>query len=145
MGRCPKANFIFALFTALAITFIFGCESNVDTVIEPTRVKIIKEIPGYGPKIVNGDLATIKYQVTLPNGKEILNDDEFKFMVNTKQPSVIEGLNSSVIGMRVGGSRTVDCPPHLHWGRRGSGDGDGAVPANTNILLHITILKLDKQ
>ena len=140
MGRCAYSNFIFTLLAALTIAFVVGCENTVDAVIEPTPVKIVKETPGYGPKIKDGDLVTIRYQVALPNGKELINDDEFKFLVNSKRPTVIEGLNSSVLGMRVGGSRTVDCPPHLHWGRRGT--GDGKVPANTNLLINIKVLEL---
>ena len=66
---------------------------------------------------------------------------EFKFLVDTKRPSVIQGVNDAVIGMRLGGTRTIDCPPRLHWGRIGS--GDGKIPPNTNLIIRIKLLALE--
>ena len=137
---------LISLFTALVAPFIAsaiaGCGQEIEIVIKPTPVKIVKEKEGYGPIVVDGDLATIEYRVTLPDGKEILNDDEMNFYVNSERPTVIQGLNDSVIGMRVGGSRTIDCPPRLHWGRQGY--GDGAIPANTNLLIYVKVLDVRK-
>lgn len=140
MGRYAYSNTFPALLAALIVAVVVGCERDIDVMVAPTQIKVVKDVAGYGPKIKDGDLTTIEYRVTLPNGKEIINDDEFKFFVDSKRPTVIKGLNDSVLGMRVGGSRTIDCPPHLHWGRLGT--GDGAVPANTNLLIHIKVLKL---
>ncbi len=143
MGRCTYTNFVFTLLAAFSTAVVVvGCAREIDVVIEPTPARIVKEIKGYGPKIKDGDLATIEYRVTLPDGKEILNDDELKFFVNSKRPTVIQGLNDTVIGMRVGGSRTVNCPPRLHWVRQGY--GDGAVPANTNLLIYVKVLDVGK-
>ena len=142
MRRCAFISLFPALVAALLASAIVGCGREIDVVIEPTPVKIIKETKGYGPKVVDGDLATIEYRVTLPDGKEILNDDEFKFFVNSERSTVIQGLNDTVIGMRVGGSRTINCPPRLHWGRQGY--GDGAIPANTNLLIYVKVLDVRK-
>lgn len=142
MRRCAFISLFPALVAALLASAIVGCGREIDVVIKPTPVKVIKEIKGYGPKVVDGDLATIEYRVTLPDGKEILNDDEFKFFVNSERSTVIQGLNDTVIGMRVGGSRTINCPPRLHWGRQGY--GDGAVPANTNLLIYVKVLDVRK-
>ena len=43
--------------------------------------------------------------------------------------------------MRVGGERTVTCPPHKHWGRNGY--GDGAVPPNTPLTLEIKLVSVE--
>ena len=142
MRRYAFISLFPALVAALLASAIAGCGREIDVVIKPTPVKVIKETKGYGPKVVDGDLATIEYRVTLPDGKEILNDDEFKFYVNSERSTVIQGLNDTVIGMRVGGSRTINCPPRLHWGRQGY--GDGAVPANTNLLIYVKVLDVRK-
>lgn len=142
MRRYAFISLFPALVAALLASAIAGCGKEIDIVIKPTPVKVIKETKGYGPKVVDGDLATIEYRVTLPDGKEILNDDEFKFFVNSERSTVIQGLNDTVIGMRVGGSRTINCPPRLHWGRQGY--GDGAVPANTNLLIYVKVLDVRK-
>ncbi len=138
MGRFTFFNLVLTLIAAFSSALVVGCENKFDVVIEPTPSKIVKETPGYGPRIKNGDFATIQYRITLPDGKELMSDDEMKFLVNSERPTVIQGLNDSVLGMRVGGSRTVDCPPRLHWGR--TGYGDGAIPPNTNLLIYIKVL-----
>jgi len=142
MRRCTYISLFPALVAALLASAIVGCGREIDVVIEPTPVRVIKETKGYGSMVADGDLATIEYRVTLPDGKEILKDDEMKFIVNSERPTVIQGLNDSVIGMRVGGSRTFKCPPRLHWGRQGY--GDGAIPANTNLLIYVKVLDVRK-
>ncbi len=135
MRRLDRINLIVA---ALLLT---GCDNRADVTIAPTLVKIVAEKAGHGRPVQQGDLATISYRLMLPNGKELLHDPEFKFLVDSKQPTVIQGINDTVIGMRVGGKRTIDCPPRLHWGRIGS--GDGAIPPNTNLIIRIELLALD--
>ena len=135
--RCLyRINLIVA--AALLLT---SCDNRVNVAIEPTPVKIVAEEAGRGRPVRHGDLTTISYRLMLPNGKELLHDPEFKFFVDTKQPTVIQGINDTVIGMRVGGTRTIDCPPRLHWGRLGS--GDGKIPANTNLIIRIKLLALE--
>ncbi|MEE9129727.1 MAG: FKBP-type peptidyl-prolyl cis-trans isomerase [Phycisphaerales bacterium] len=135
MRRLDRINLIVA---ALLLT---GCDNRVNVAIKPTPVKIIAEDAGRGRSVQHGDLATISYRLMLPNGKELLHDPEFKFLVDSKQPIVIQGINDTVIGMRVGGTRTIDCPPRLHWGRTGS--GDGKIPPNTNLIIRIKLLALE--
>ncbi len=134
MRRLYRSRLIVA---ALLLT---GCDDRVNVTIEPTPVKIVAEDAGRGRPVQQGDLATISYRLILPNGKELLHDSKFKFLVDSKQPTVIQGINDTVIGMRVGGTRTIDCPPRLHWGR--SGSGDGKIPPNTNLIVHIKLLAL---
>ncbi len=125
----------------VAALLLTGCDNRVDVAVAPTPVKIVAEDAGLGRSVQHGDLATISYHVTLPNGKELLHDPEFKFHVDTKQPTVIQGINDTVLGMRVGGTRTIDCPPRLHWGRLGS--GDGKIPPNTNLIIRIKLLEIE--
>ncbi len=125
----------------VAALLLTGCDNRADVTVAPTPVKIVGEDAGRGRPVQHGDLATISYRLMLPNGRELLHDPEFKFLVDTKQPTVIQGINDTVIGMRVGGERTIDCPPRLHWGRLGS--GDGKIPPNTNLTIHIKLLALE--
>lgn len=134
----PRLDGINLIVAALLLT---GCDNRVNVAIAPTPVKIVAENAGRGRPVQQGDLATISYRLMLPNGKELLHDPEFKFLVDTKHPTVIQGINDAVVGMRVGGTRTIDCPPRLHWGRIGS--GDGKIPPNTNLTIHIKLLALE--
>ena len=135
MRRPDRINLI------VAALLLASCDNRSDVTVEPTPVKIVAEDAGHGRPVRQGDLATISYRLVLPNGKELLQNPEFKFLVDSKQPTVIQGINDTVIGMRIGGTRTIDCPPRLHWGRLGS--GDGKIPPNTNLTIHIRLLALE--
>ncbi len=135
-----RSNSIILIGAALMLSLI-GCDNSVHLAVTATPIKIVAETPGIGRLVRDGSVATISYCVMLPSGKKLLEDTEFKFLASTKRPTIIQGINDSVIGMRVGGSKTIDCPPHLHWGRGGS--GDGRVPPNTNLTIRIKVLALD--
>ena len=128
------------LIGAVLMLSLSGCDNHIDLNVQATPVKIVAETPGSGQLVKEGNLATISYQVMLPSGKQLLEDPEFKFFISKDKPTIIQGINDAVIGMRVGGSRTIDCPPHLHWGRGGTGDGQ--IPPNTNLTIRIKVLAL---
>ena len=135
-----RSNSIIPIGAALMLALI-GCENHVDVSVPATPFKIVAQTPGNGQLVEEGYVATISYQVTLPDGRELLEHPKFKFFVSKDRPSIIQGINDAVIGMRVGGSKTIDCPPHLHWGRGGS--GDGRIPPNTHLTICIEILALE--
>ncbi len=135
-----RSSWIILIGAALTLSLI-GCDNQVDLSITSTPVKIVAETPGIGRLVKTGDMVTISYSVMLPSGKELLEHSRFKFLVSLDRPTIIQGINDTVIGMRVGGSRTIDCPPHLHWGRRGS--GDGKIPPNTNLTIRIKLLAVE--
>lgn len=135
-----RSNSIIPIGAALMLSLI-GCENHADVSVQATPYKIVAQTTGNGQVVEDGHVATISYQVTLPDGKELLEDPDFKFFVSKERPSIIQGINDAVIGMRVGGSKTIDCPPHLHWGRGGS--GDGKIPPNTHLKIRIEILETE--
>lgn len=135
-----RSNWIILIGASLTLSLI-GCDNHVDLAITSTPTKVVAETPGIGRIVKTGDLATISYSVMLPSGEELLEHSRFRFLVSTDRPTIIQGINDAVIGMRVGGSRTINCPPHLHWGRRGT--GDGKVPPNTNLTIHIKVLAIE--
>jgi FKBP-type peptidyl-prolyl cis-trans isomerase FkpA len=52
---------------------------------------------------------------------------------------VIEGMDSGVRGMKVGGKRTIIMPSHMGYGRRGSPPD---VPANSALVFDIELLEV---
>ena len=94
---------------------------------------------GVGRPAIENDLVTINYRVLTSDGREVLSEHGYRFIVGTG--SVIEGVDDAVRGMRVTGRRTVACPPHRHWGRDGYGDKD--VPANAMLTIHIELQAID--
>ena len=115
-----------------------GCEPPNLNVAE-TPIKVLSETVGVGPPAQKGDLVTIKYRMVTEEGREILSDDSYRFVLGTG--SVIEGMEKAVSGMQVGGKRTVECPPHLHWGRQGY--GHGAVPPRATLIVDIELSAID--
>ena len=51
--------------------------------------------------------------------------------------SVIPGFERGILGMRVGGKRTVIIPPDLAYGSRGS---SGVIPPNATLVFDIELL-----
>ena len=79
-----RLDWISLFITALLLT---GCDNRVNVAIAPTPVKIVAEKTGLGRSVRHGNLATISYHVTLPNGQEFLPAPESTFLVDPKQPT----------------------------------------------------------
>ena len=127
--------------TLLVLLFLVcggGCGPR-DVSVSETPIEIVKEHVGSGTKVRAGDLVTINYRASLPDGTIVLNEKNFRFILGTG--AVIEGVDETVLGMRVHGRRIVNCPPHKHWGRCGT--RDGAVPENTFLTLEVTLTEVD--
>jgi len=100
---------------------------------------VVSETVGKGRRAKEGDVVTIAYRAALPDGSTLLEDDEFVFRLGAE--AVIAGVDEGVAGMRTGGKRVVECPPHKHWGR--AGYGNGAVPPDTPLTLYLRLLDID--
>ena len=113
-----------------------GCDPEPLQVGDAT-VSVKTEQPGYGTREAEaGDRVCVSYAISLPSGEVVIEDDHSCFTIGAG--SVIDGLDRAVRGMRAGGSRTVSCPPHLHWGRAGY----GPIPPRTTLTLRVTLTKI---
>ncbi len=123
-------------FAVLAIAF--GCAPK-DPTVRQTPVKIVTESTGVGNPAKQGDLVTISYRVLLEDGRVILSDSGYRFILGAG--SVIGGVDDAVAGMRVTGEREVLVPPHLHWGRMGY--GDNAIPPDAILSIAVRLDAID--
>ncbi len=128
--------------TACATALIFiisavaGCDERQVGITE-TPVKVTQETIGRGSRTVTeGDTVTISYNLTMPDGNTVVSDDDSSFIVGGG--GVISGLDEAVRGMKPGGRRVVNCPPHLHWGRQGY----GPIPPRTTLTLDVRVKKI---
>jgi FKBP-type peptidyl-prolyl cis-trans isomerase len=128
----------FLVGVALA-TPLAGCGKPPDAIVEDTPVKMISETDGVGPPAKADDLVTIDYRILLDDGRELLSEHGYRFIIGTD--SVIEGIDDAVRGMRVTGERVVRCPPHRHWGRGGYGAND--VPPNATLTIYLKLQAID--
>ncbi len=67
-----------------------GCDP-IDPTIHEMPITYISVTAGIGRPARAGDMVTIKYRLTLPDGTEVLSDDEHRFQLATG--SVIAGID----------------------------------------------------
>lgn len=108
---------------ALVLGFILllpACGEPHDPTVKETPIRMLSETEGVGRAAKKGDLVTINYRIRLEDGRDILSDRGYRFVIGSG--SVIAGIDEAVEGMRVSGKREFLCPPHRHWGRGGYSD-----------------------
>lgn len=126
------------LAAAMCLPVLPGCK-DYNVQVNETPIKLIEDHPGRGRTATEGDVVTIDYELRLPDGKRLLAEEDFRFTVG--KGAVIAAVDEAVLGMREGGRRVADCPPHKHWGRVGY--GDGAVPPHTKLALHVKLKNVE--
>ena len=93
-------------------------------------------VVGTGAEAKNGDTVSVNYVGTLDNGTKFDSsydrNQPFSFLLGAGQ--VIKGWDMGVLGMKVGGKRTLTIPSELGYGASGAG---GVIPPNAT--LHFTV------
>lgn len=117
----------------LAVLSVIGCDTPVVSLSSPP-ITVETETLGTGREVQAGDMVVIDYRILLPNGDQVMQGSNYRFMVG--QGAVISGIDETVMGMKRGGRRIVNCPPHLHWGRNGYAD---KIPENTTLTLDVRL------
>ena len=102
-------------------------------------VQIKNNIEGEGAEIVNHSKIKVHYIGKLQDGTKFDSsydrEEAFSFQIGLRQ--VIEGWETGIIGMKVGGKRTLIIPPELGYGERGAGE---LIPPNSTLIFDIEII-----
>ncbi len=123
-----KFKFLLVLFT---LFYSIICFSN--------ELEILSDISGDGLEIKEHYKVKVNYKGFLENGKEF--DSSYKrnqplvFQIGLRQ--VIQGWDEGLLGMKVGGKRTIKIPPNLAYGSNGIGD---IIPPNATLIFEIEII-----
>ena len=95
---------------------------------------------GSGDEVKSGDTVAVHYVGTLQSGQEFDNSrkrgEPLEFVVGTGM--VIEGWDKGLVGMRVGGQRTLVIPPEMGYGERGI----GPIPGNATLFFAIELVDI---
>jgi len=133
-----------ALLMALAL-LLTGCGNTTTTAsgLEITDTKV-----GTGVAVKNGDTVEVDYTGWLyTNGKQ---GTQFDSSLQTgREPlafkvgdgSLIKGWEEGIVGMKVGGERTLILPPDLAYGAQGA--GNGVIPANATLKFTLKLLSIN--
>jgi len=109
--------------------------------IQANELEIINDIKGVGAKVVNHSKIKVHYIGKLKDGtifdSSYDRNQSFDFQIGLRQ--VIEGWEQGIIGMRVGGKRTLIIPPELAYGERGAGE---LIPPNATLIFNIEIIEV---
>merc|ERR1719491_94484 len=91
-------------------------------------------------KIGNGDVAmegkfvTMQYRGKLMSNNKKFDEGSISFRLGENK--VIQGWERGLVGMKVGGTRTLKIPPQLAYGNRGAGD---AIPPRAHLEFDVEL------
>jgi FKBP-type peptidyl-prolyl cis-trans isomerase len=103
----------------------------------PQKLEITDTVVGSGPEAKKGDTVKMKYRGTLMNDKEFDQGDAFEFTIG--EGKVIKGWDEGVLGMKVGGKRTLLIPSEKGYGVAGS---PPKIPPNAGLKFEVELLEI---
>lgn len=141
---------IAALACALTLTACGGGGDDKPADTGPVQPSFTKTdtVVGTGLEATNGDLLTVHYtgwiyDTTKTGNKGTQFDSSagkaaFPFTIGRGQ--VIAGWDQGILGMKVGGKRTLVIPASLAYGA----SGNGSIPPNTPLLFEVELISLKR-
>ena len=133
--KSPKTDTISAVITprpSLEATDDKNMQRFDKLMIEDTKV-------GAGVAVKSGDTISIHYLGTLTDGTKFDSsyDRGAPFETQIGVGRVIKGWDEGVIGMKVGGKRTLKIPSELGYGMRGAG---ASIPPNADLIFEVELV-----
>ncbi len=107
-----------------------------------SSLKVVDLAPGAGDAAQSGDTVSVNYTGWLyENGKRTKQFDSSigraPFEMTIGVTGVIKGWTEGLVGMKVGGKRTLTIPPEMGYGSRGAG---GVIPPNATLVFDVELL-----
>ncbi len=134
-----------AVAAALAVVTIFFIFNPFST-LEPTaqtpgaeQLVIQDTQVGQGDVAVNGDMVSVNYTGKLANGTVFdtsVGKTPIQFVLGTGR--VIAGWDQGLLGMKVGGKRTLIIPPNLGYGP----NDYGPIPGNSTLTFEVELVNV---
>ncbi len=113
---------------------IFICQT-----VMADGLQINNIIEGEGAEIINHSKIQVHYTGKLQDGTKFDSSYDrgqpFSFQIGLRE--VIEGWEIGLMGMKVGGKRTLIIPPKLAYGERGAGD---LIPPNATLTFDVEVI-----
>ncbi len=109
-----------------------------------TQLSIKDEVVGTGAVAAAGDSVTVNYVGALTDGTVFdasANHGTTGFTFTLGAGQVIKGWDEGIVGMKVGGKRTLIIPASLAYGDQAIGN---VIPANATLVFEVELLKVQK-
>jgi len=137
---------------AVALALVFGTAApfamtaTAVQAAQPAGLKMTDTKVGTGPVAKAGEQVTVNYTgwlyVNGAKGKKFDSSydhgEPFSFALGAG--NVIPGWDQGVVGMKVGGKRTLIIPPALGYGAGGT--PDGTIPPNATLIFDVELVKV---
>ena len=109
----------------------------------PTKLETVDTKVGTGREAKTGDTVHVQYTGTLTSGKKFDSSydhggDPFKFTLGKGE--VIKGWDEGVVGMKVGGKRTLRIPSDLGYGDKGAPPD---IPPGAGLVFEVELVSID--
>lgn len=109
--------------------------------MDKSQLQITDIVIGTGKEVVKGALVIVNYEGFLDDGSKfdssIDKGKPFQFVIGSGR--VIKGWDQGVMGMKVGGKRTLYVPAHLAYGERQIGE---IIPPHSNLTFNIELFEV---
>jgi len=135
----------------VALTTLSGCSEQASSTASSESVaELVKNDVkiGDGTEATRGDMISVHYTGWLYDESASHNKGKkFDSSRDRGQPfgfklgagRVIQGWDQGVVGMKVGGQRTLIIPSSLGYGARGAG---GSIPPNATLIFDVELLNI---
>jgi len=101
-------------------------------------IKLLEETVGDGLEASKGDLVKVRLNGWLNQGKHFQIDHIDSFELGARR--IIPGIEYSIEGMKVNGTRKIKISPHLGYKDVGV---QGIVPPDALLIYEIVLLRID--
>lgn len=119
-----------------------GSEEPEELPYSPYAVEDI--VVGTGPATMMGNTMTAHYIVEVLGRDTVVNsyEDDNPVELTPGIEELIDGWETGLLGMQVGGIRKLTVPPELGFGE--TGNSNGTIPPNATVVSVIELLELDQ-
>ena len=107
----------------------------------PSGLKYKDDKVGQGAAAKAGDTVAVHYTGWLEDGTEFDSSaGGAPYQVTVGAGAVIPGWDEGLVGMKVGGKRTLIIPPDLAYGPSGAG---GVIPPNATLKFDVEVVSVE--